>query len=91
MSTRHPVDRFGLTERQHQVLTYIADYHANHGYSPSVREIGSFMGDVSLNAVHDCMQFLVKAGAVTRVYATARTILVTPHGREALAQPWRAV
>lgn len=52
----------GLTERQRQTLTYIADTVTERGYPPSVREICEALGLASSSTVHSHMQALQRKG-----------------------------
>lgn len=54
----------GLTERQRQTLTYIAEAVAERGYPPSVREIGEALGLASSSTVHSHLQALQRKGYV---------------------------
>ena len=52
----------GLTERQRQVLHFIAETTAERGYPPAVREIGEALGLASSSTVHSHIQSLQKRG-----------------------------
>ena len=41
-----------LTKRQEEILNYIKEYIANHGYPPTVREIGADLGVSSPATIH---------------------------------------
>jgi repressor LexA len=51
-----------LTDRQRQVLSFIAETVAERGYPPSVREIGEALGLASSSTVHSHIQSLQKRG-----------------------------
>ena len=52
----------GLTERQRQTLSYIAETVTERGYPPSVREICEAMGLASSSTVHSHLQALQRKG-----------------------------
>jgi repressor LexA len=52
----------GLTERQRQTLTFIAETVEARGYPPSVREIGGALGLTSSSTVHSHLQALQRKG-----------------------------
>ncbi|MFZ5584319.1 MAG: transcriptional repressor LexA [Thermodesulfobacteriota bacterium] len=52
----------GLTDRQAQVLEFIQDFLADHGYPPTVREVAARFGFRSPRAAHDHMKALEKKG-----------------------------
>jgi repressor LexA len=54
----------GLTDRQRQTLTYIAETVAERGYPPSVREIGEALGLASSSTVHSHIQALQRKGFI---------------------------
>ena len=41
-----------LSPKQQQIYDYIVDFSAQHGYPPSVREIGEYVGLKSPSTVH---------------------------------------
>ena len=41
-----------LTEKQRQIYDYIISFQRDHGYPPSVREIGEHVGLKSPSTVH---------------------------------------
>ena len=55
----------GLTERQRQTLSYIAEAVADRGYPPSVREICEELGLASSSTVHSHLQALQRKGYIT--------------------------
>ena len=52
----------GLTDRQRQTLSYIAETVAERGYPPSVREICGALGLASSSTVHSQLQALQRKG-----------------------------
>lgn len=65
-----------LTDRQALMLAFIAAFIAEHGYSPTVREIGKAFGLKSTNAVADYLHSMNIKGAITYEAGKARTIRV---------------
>ena len=56
----------GLTGRQQQIWDFILSYSEEHGYPPSVREIGSSVGLASPSTVHMHLKALEQAGYLRR-------------------------
>lgn len=80
--------REGPTERQASVLRFIASFSAEHGYPPTLREIGDELGMLSTNGAATHIDRLVRKGMVTRKALVARGLVLTDAGRAFLeAQP----
>jgi repressor LexA len=71
-----------LTDRQLEVLRWIADYIRERHFPPTLREIGEGIGVTSSNGVTDILKALRVKGAITWERGCARTIrvLVDPEG-----------
>lgn len=52
----------GLTDRQRQILEYVAEKVAERGYPPSVREVCDALGLASSSTVHSHLQALQRKG-----------------------------
>ena len=63
-----------LTRKQQQIYDYILSFTSEHGYSPSVREIGSAMGLKSPSTVHFHMKGLEEAGVIVKAEGKTRAI-----------------
>lgn len=57
----------GITEKQNNVLDFIKRFSAEHGYPPSIREIGDALGLSSPATVHTHVRKLCNAGLL-KVY-----------------------
>lgn len=66
-----------LTSRQAECLQVIRDYQAEHGFAPTIREIGEKMGITSTNGVKDHMLALVKKGYIQCSAGQARAVKLT--------------
>ena len=66
-----------LTKKQQQIYDYILSFTTEHGYPPSVREIGSAMGLKSPSTVHFHLKGLRAAGLITQAEGKTRAITVT--------------
>jgi repressor LexA len=55
-----------LTERQQQIWNYLIEYVDQHGYPPTVREIGEEVGLASPSTVHAHLANLERAGLLRR-------------------------
>ncbi|MCH7790365.1 MAG: transcriptional repressor LexA [Acidobacteria bacterium] len=65
-----------LTDRQRQILEYIDEEQRDHGYPPSVREIGSAVGLTSPSTVHSHLATLQRLGFIRRDPAKPRALEV---------------
>lgn len=63
-----------LTRKQQQIYDYILSFTMEHGYPPSVREIGSAMGLKSPSTVHFHMKGLEEAGVIVKTEGKTRAI-----------------
>jgi repressor LexA len=55
-----------LTERQREILAFVNEHSAQHGYPPTVREIGTAVGLTSSSTVHAHLANLERAGLIKR-------------------------
>jgi repressor LexA len=62
---REPVD-LKLTKRQQEIFDFIKRYSAEHGYPPTVRDIGKAIGLTSSSTVHAHLANLEKLGLIRR-------------------------
>lgn len=67
-----------LSKRQQSIYEYICSYTKDHGYPPSVREIGSAVGLASPSTVHMHLKALEEKGYIKRDSKKPRTIEVVP-------------
>lgn len=63
-----------LTAKQQRIYDYILAFTNQHGYPPSVREIGAAMGLKSPSTVHFHMKGLEQAGAIIKAEGKTRAI-----------------
>ncbi|MCG3174198.1 MAG: LexA repressor [Myxococcota bacterium] len=77
MSKSGPRDLEGaeLTERQRKVLDFIRSSIEKHGYPPTIREIGNYMGIRSTNGVNDHLKALTRKGYLAREELKSRAIV----------------
>lgn len=73
-----------LTDRQRQILTVIQQHRDEHGYPPSLREIGAAVGLSSPSSVHAQLATLERKGFLRRDPAKPRALEVRPR---AIAPP----
>lgn len=72
-----------LTARQDQVLHAVRDYHAAHGYAPTVRELCALLGCRSTQTVQKHLNTLQRKGRLTRAGSRCRTLrVVAPVGED---------
>ncbi len=67
-------DRSALTDRQQQVLDFIASSILERGYPPTLREIGERLGIRSTNGVNDHLKALEKKGYLAREDLKSRAL-----------------
>lgn len=72
-----PPDPSTLTERQRLVLAFIEGHIRQHGFPPTIREIGRHLGIKSTNGVNDHLNALQKKGFLTREEGKSRTLQLT--------------
>jgi repressor LexA len=76
-----------LTDRQLEVLRFIARQIADAGYPPTIREIGEALDIRSTNGVNDHLKALERKGFLTRDPVKSRALIPTDNAREVLGQP----
>ena len=65
-----------LNLREQQILEYIRRHNAEHGYPPTVREIGKAVGLSSSSTVHGYLKSLEQASRIEREAVLTRAIRV---------------
>lgn len=79
-----------LTPKQQQIYDYIVSFSEEHGYPPSVREIGEYVGLKSPSTVHFHLKGLENAGLITKAEGKTRAITVSAaHSAPARPEPPR--
>src|ERR687892_2158268 len=63
-----------LTQRQQEIFDFIKKYVGEHGYPPTVRDIGHSIGLTSSSTVHAHLANLEKAGVLRRDPTKPRAI-----------------
>jgi repressor LexA len=77
-----------LTKRQRQILDYLERFIAQHGYSPSLQEIGENFGLSSVATVHKHVQHLVDKGLVRKSWNRSRSVeLISEPGSDGASLP----
>lgn len=75
-----------LTERQQGVLDCLRSYAEEHGYPPTVREIGALLGLTSSSTVHSHLAALERAGIIERDPTKPRALKWGPNAAAAGVQ-----
>ena len=70
-----------LSSRQQEILAYVNTHVDEHGYPPTVREIGQAVGLTSTSTVHAHLEKLAKAGLIRRDATKPRALEVIEGGR----------
>ena len=65
-----------LTKRQQEIFDYVREYAGQHGYPPTVRDIGKAIGLTSSSTVHTHLANLEKLGLLKRDPTKPRAIEV---------------
>jgi SOS-response transcriptional repressor LexA len=78
-----------LTERQSEILRYVAGYVDDRGYPPSLRDIGRAFEIASTNGVNDHLRALERKGYLRRDPMLSRGMVVVrrPDGTPGDASP----
>ena len=78
-----------LTKRQREILDYLNEFIQQHGYAPSLEEIGARFGLSSLATVHKHMTNLETKGFIKRSWNRSRSVelLAGPSGSRAVDVP----
>jgi repressor LexA len=71
-----------VTDRQRAILDYLRTFVEEHGYPPTVREIGDAVGLRSPSTVHSHLAQLERAGALRRDPTKPRAIELADRRRE---------
>jgi len=67
-----------LTKRQREILDYLNDFIQEHGYAPSLEEIGRRFGLSSLATVHKHLTNLQEKGFIRRAWNRSRSVELVP-------------
>jgi repressor LexA len=73
-----------LTKRQQEIVEFIKQYSASHGYPPTVRDIGRAVGLTSSSTVHAHLANLEKAGLLRRDPTKPRAIELLDRAADAV-------
>ena len=63
-----------LTRRQREIFDYVCSFIDEHGYSPSLEEIGAHFGLSSVATVHKHVQHLVEKGLLRKSWNRSRSV-----------------
>lgn len=78
-----------LSEKQLEILEYMRSFTQEHGFPPSVREVGEAVGLRSPSTVHAHLKALDRAGFITRDGRKMRALRVAGSG--GAPESWRSV
>jgi repressor LexA len=76
-----------LTGRQQEIFDFLVVYQEQHGYPPTVREIGEAVGLASPSTVHAHLANLERAGLLRRDPTKPRALELLGGGRKRAAEP----
>jgi repressor LexA len=83
------VDLNTLTKRQQEIFEYVKTYAREHGYPPTVRDIGKAIGLTSSSTVHAHLANLEKLGLLKRDPTKPRALEVLVDKAKAVVTPNR--
>src|SRR5690242_874090 len=63
-----------LTKRQKQMVDYLENYIEEHGYAPTLAEVGQYFGLSSLATVHKHLRNLENKGLIRRTHNHSRAL-----------------
>ena len=63
-----------LTKRQREILDYLQEFIQQHGYAPSLEEVGRRFGLSSLATVHKHLTNLEEKGCIKRLWNRSRSV-----------------
>ena len=75
-----------LTQKQQLIYDYILEFTAQHGYPPSVREIGAAIGLKSPSTVHFHIKGLEEAGVLVKAEGKTRAITLAGVNHQSVAE-----
>ena len=78
-----------LTKRQREILDYLTEFIQQHGYAPSLEEVGRRFGLSSLATVHKHLTNLQEKGFIKRAWNRSRSVELVPTrmGRRSVELP----
>jgi repressor LexA len=68
-----------LSDRQQRILDFVVEYTGDHGYPPSIREIGQAVGISSTSVVDYNLRALERGGKIQRDREVSRGLSVPGH------------
>jgi repressor LexA len=69
-----------LTKRQKQMVTFLEQYIDEHGYAPTLSEVGQYFGLSSLATVHKHLRNLEQKGFIRRTHNHSRALEIAGKG-----------
>src|ERR1700742_3000697 len=76
-----------LTKRQQEIFDFIKRYSAEHGYPPTVRDIGKAIGLTSSSTVHSHLANLEKLGLIRRDPTKPRALELLGQAAKKIVRP----
>src|SRR5579885_3690938 len=80
-----------LTKRQKQLVDFLENYITEHGYAPTLSEVGQYFGLSSLATVHKHLHNLEQKGFIKRVHNHSRALEVTTERRRPAAHELKLI
>lgn len=76
----------GLGERHRKIMVFLSNFQEQHGYSPSIREIGRYIGVESTSLVDYYLEQLCQEGYIERDKRVSRSIRIVSQGEPSAAE-----
>src|SRR5271169_3788156 len=80
-----------LTKRQKQLVDFLENYITEHGYAPTLSEVGQYFGLSSLATVHKHLHNLEQKGFIKRVHNHSRALEITVEHKRPAAHELKLV
>jgi len=74
-----------LTKRQKQMVDYLENYIDEHGYAPTLAEVGEYFGLSSLATVHKHLRNLETKGFIRRIHNHSRALEIAGKANGSMA------
>src|ERR1700756_3744229 len=75
-----------LTKRQKQLVDFLEHYIEEHGYAPTLAEVGEYFGLSSLATVHKHLRNLEAKGFIRRMHNHSRALEIATNSNGAGAR-----
>ena len=85
-NTTMKIGKRELSDRQWQILRCVYNHHLEHGFPPTIREIGDAVGMTSTSVINYNLTRLVQYGLLARRSDISRSVTLQPEGYQMLGE-----